>query len=94
VAGQLERLEELAASAMHEIQVLVSQLRPTSVAEEGLPAALRRLAAEWQAREGLDVTVEVSGERAREMGWRLSVDSSPGQGTRIRAVENPPGGEE
>ena len=40
VAGQLERLEELVASALHEIHELVSQLRPQCVAEEGLPAAL------------------------------------------------------
>jgi signal transduction histidine kinase len=163
-AGQLERLEELAASAMREIQALVSQLRPWSVAEEGLPTALRRLAAERQARDGLDVTVEVSGERvlpeqvaegvyhiaqealtnvarhagtnqatvrlnladgassleveggglgfdpqvalgrrghlglagmaerAREIGWSLSIESRPGCGTRIRVEENPPGG--
>jgi signal transduction histidine kinase len=164
VTGQLERLEELAASAMREIQALVSQLRPRSVAEEGLPTALRRLAAERLGRDGLDVTVEVSGERvlpepvaegvyhiaqealtnvarhagtdqatvrlnlaegasflevedgglgfdpqvaldqrghlglagmaerAREMGWSLSIESRPGCGTRIRVEENPPGG--
>jgi signal transduction histidine kinase len=63
VAGQLQRLEELAASAMGEIQTLVSQLRPISMAEGGLPAALRRLAAERLERDGLYVTVEVSGER-------------------------------
>jgi len=163
-AGQLERLEELAASAMGEIQALVSQLRPTSVAEEGLPTALRRLAAERQARDGLDVTMEVSSERvlpepvaeglyhiaqealtnvarhartqqatvrlnlvgeaslleiedgglgfdpqvassqrghlglagmaerAREIGWRLSIESRPGYGTRMRVEEHPPGG--
>jgi signal transduction histidine kinase len=164
VAGQLQRLEELAASAMGEIQTLVSQLRPTSMAEEGLPAALRRLAAERQVRDGLDVSVDVSGERvlldseatglyciaqealtnvakhagtrqaalrldlapgvsfleikdgglgfdprsassqhghlglagmaerARELGWSLSIESEPGRGTRVRVEENPPGG--
>jgi signal transduction histidine kinase len=63
-AGQLLRLEELAASAMGEIQALVSQLRPLSLAEEGLATALRRLAAERQARDGLQVTLDVDGERA------------------------------
>jgi signal transduction histidine kinase len=62
-AEQLERLEELAASAMGEIQTLVSQLRPASMAEEGLPAALRRLADERRVRDGLDVSIDVSGER-------------------------------
>ena len=178
VAGQLERLEELAASAMGEIQALVSQLRPLSVAEEGLPTALRRLAAERQARDGLQVTVEVNGEadggtrhvpdirralpepvaegvyhiaqealtnvarhagtgqatvrlnladgasflevedsglgfdpqvalgqrghlglagmaeRAREIGWRLSIESRSGHGTRVRVEENVPRGAE
>jgi signal transduction histidine kinase len=163
-ASQLGRLEELAASAMGEIQTLVSQLRPTSIAEEGLPVALRRLAAERLVRHGLDVTVEVNGERvlaetvaaglyriaqealtnvakhagtqqatlrlnlapgvtflevedcglgfdpqsalsplghlglagmaeqARELDWKLSVESRPGHGTRVRVEENPPGG--
>ena len=164
VAGQLQRLEELAAGAMGEIQTLVSQLRPTTLAEEGLPAALRRLAVERQVRDGLDVGVEVSGERvlldseatslyciaqealtnvakhagtgqaalrlnltprvsfleiedsglgfdpqsvssehghfglagmaerARELGWRLSIESELGRGTRVRVEEDPPGG--
>jgi signal transduction histidine kinase len=163
-AGQLERLEELAAGAMGEIQALVSQLHPRSLAKEGLPAALRRLAAERQARDGLQVTLHVDGERAlpeavaaglfriaqealanvvkhsgtleatirlnladgasflevddsglgfdpqialdqhghlglagmeeraREIGWSLSIESQPGCGTRIRVEENPPGG--
>ena len=163
VASQLERLEELAASAMREIQTLVAQLRPRSIAEEGLPVALRRLAGERQTRDGLQVTVEISGdqalpepvaaglyriaqealtnvvkhagtsqatirlnllpgdhcleiedngigfdlqaalnqrghlglasmvERARELGWNLTIDSQSGEGTRLRVVENPPG---
>ena len=61
-AGQLLRLEELAASALREIQSLVSQLRPRSIAEEGLPTALRRLAAELKARAGLQVSLEIHGE--------------------------------
>jgi signal transduction histidine kinase len=63
VAGQLERLEELAAGAMREIQTLVAQLRPRSIAEEGLPVALRRLVGERQTRDGLQVTVEISGDQ-------------------------------
>jgi signal transduction histidine kinase len=163
-AVQLERLEELAASAMREIQALISQLRPRSVAEAGLPVALRQLAAERLERDGLHVAVEVSGElalaeavtaglyriaqealtnvakhagteqatvrlslppgvsfleiedhghgfdpqlalsqrghlglagmaeRARELGWSLSIESQTGRGTRVRVEENPPGG--
>ena len=165
-AGQLLRLEDLAASALSEIQSLVSQLRPRSIVEEGLPAALRRLAAEQQARDGLQVTLEIQGEgklsekaatnlysiahealinvakhsgacevaiylnlgrdqscleiedhgrgfdpdamsdqrghlglagmleRAREIGWHLSVRSKRGEGTRIYVTENPSEGPE
>ncbi len=61
---QLRRLEELARSAMGEIQALVTKLRPLPVAHEGLMAALRRLATERQARDGLQVVLEMDGERA------------------------------
>ena len=33
-------------------------------------------------------------ERAREIGWRLSVESRPGHGTRVRVEEKLPGGAE
>ena len=61
-AGQLLRLEELAANALSEIQSLVTQLRPRSVAEEGLPVALHHLADARQARDGLRVSLEVCGD--------------------------------
>jgi signal transduction histidine kinase len=60
--GQLIHIEELAASALREIQSLVSQLRPRSVLEEGVPAALRRLAAE-KTRDGLQVSLEIQEEK-------------------------------
>jgi signal transduction histidine kinase len=163
-AGQLERLEELAASALREIQALVSSLRPAPAVAEDLPAALHRLAAERRSRDGLQVTLEVAGdrklaesvaaglyliaqealtnvtkhagvnqatvrlrlvegvaflevedhgrgfppqasarerghlglagmaERARELGWGLTIESQPGRGTRIRVAEHPTGG--
>jgi len=31
-------------------------------------------------------------ERAGEIGWRLSIESRPGRGTRIRVEEHPPEG--
>jgi signal transduction histidine kinase len=158
VAGQLQRLEELAAGALREIQALVSSLRPAPVVAEDLPAALRRLAAERRSRDGLQVTLEVVGdrklaepvvaglyliaqealtnvtkhagtseatvrlrmlreaaslevedrgrgfqpeagsserghlglagmaERARDLGWDLTIESQPGRGTRIRVA--------
>lgn len=63
-AGQLLRLEELAANALSEIQSLVSQLKPRSLVEEGLPTALRRLIDERRARDGLQVALEILGEKS------------------------------
>jgi signal transduction histidine kinase len=63
-AEQIERLQQLARSAVGEIQVLVSQLRPRSLAEEGLAAALRRLVAERESRDGLHIHLEVKGDKA------------------------------
>lgn len=60
---QLLRLEELAANALSEIQSLISQLKPRSITEEGLPTALRRLAAERGSRDGLQVSLEIHGEK-------------------------------
>lgn len=166
VAGQLQRLEELAANAMREIQALVSSLRPIPAAAEELPAALRRLATERRSRDGLQAALEVVGnhklpeptaaglylitqealtnvvkhagireatislrldegrsllevedrgrgflphaaaneqghlglvgmaERARDLGWRLTIESQPGRGTRIRVAEDVAGGAE
>ncbi|HSJ55193.1 MAG TPA: sensor histidine kinase [Anaerolineae bacterium] len=62
VDGQIERLEELAADAQREIQVLATRLRATPAVAEGLPAALRRLAAERLDRDGLVVAVQITGE--------------------------------
>ena len=156
VKAQLDHLQELAKSALGEVQVLVAQLSPVSLGEEGLVSALTRLCAERKARDGLDVCMEVvSGarlpeplvvglyrivqealnnvskhagvlcatvrldlasappyievsdegvgfavesaqqetghmgligmaERARELGWRMTIHSQPGYGTRIR----------
>lgn len=160
-AEQLDRLQELARSAVAEIQSLVSELRPRTLAEEGLAAAVRRHVAERQARDGLRVELVVIGaervdlpeavvaglyriiqealnnvvkhagthaaavrldlggspasvvvedagggfevvpaaaggghvglagmaERARQIGWQLTVESRPGVGTQVRAEE-------
>ena len=67
LAAQFDRLQELARNALGEIQVLASQLRTRSLAEEGLAAALHRLADERHRRDGLLIRLEVSG-RSREKG--------------------------
>ena len=160
VVEHLDRLQELARSAAGEIQVLSSQLRPRSISEIGLTSALELLVSERKSRDGLQIKMEVTGERdlpepvalglyriaqeslnniikhagsctavlrlnlesvpayleieddgcgfeigkishsmehiglpgmaerARELGWMLSVKSQPAQGTCVRVEEN------
>ncbi len=159
VAAQLDRVVELARNASREIQAIVKHLRPASIAEQGLPAALQSYLADRQARDGLIAHLEVEGEahwpenvtlglyrivqeavnnvikhagtrevtiklnlcdrpacvevidhgtgfvvnelapqrghlglvsmaeRARELGWALTIDSVPGQGTCVKVLE-------
>ena len=159
VAAQLDRVVELARNASREIQSIVKQLRPASIAEKGLAAALRDYLAGRQARDGLIAHLEVKGEaqwpedvtlglyrivqeavnnvikhagvrevtinlnlcdnpasvevidqgagfvvnevtpqrghmglasmaeRARELGWTMTIEAQPGQGTRVKVTE-------
>ena len=64
VAAQLDRLLELAQSALAEMRSLISHLRPKTVAEEGLVYALRRLVAERRDRDGLTVALHLEGYEA------------------------------
>jgi signal transduction histidine kinase len=59
---QLIRVEKLAASAQHEIQILVSRLKPNSMSNESLPDALQQLAVALKVRSGLQVSLEIQGE--------------------------------
>jgi signal transduction histidine kinase len=61
-ARQLIHIEELAASAQREIQILVSQLKPDSILGESLPNALHQLAAELNGQNVLEVSLEIHGE--------------------------------
>lgn len=62
VVAQLDRLRELSKDALAEMRSLISQLRPETVAEEGLIPALRRHIAERQNREeGLNVALHLEG---------------------------------
>ncbi|HSB67225.1 MAG TPA: sensor histidine kinase [Anaerolineales bacterium] len=154
LAPQLERLKQLAQSAMVEMHTLISELRPEQVTGGGLVAALRQLITIQHLPEGLSVTLDVDGdqeltpleaqnlfrisqealnnvvkhakaknvslhvhidrpywieinddgqgfdphqaleggqiglagmhERAEEIGWSISIQSAPGEGTHIR----------
>ncbi len=64
---QLEKVEQLAGSAIGDIQSLVSELSAASPTLQDLPGALGRLAQERQRRDGLCVTLQVSGAQALPM---------------------------
>lgn len=63
VAAQLDRLQVLAQSALTEMRVLIQQLHPRTIAEEGLAASLRRLAAERLSSDGLNVDLQINEEQ-------------------------------
>lgn len=164
VSSQLDRLHDLAQSALAAMRTLVSELRPPPLAA-GLAAALRQHAAQRQVTDNLTVELEVLGEpgahlspaeeqgllriaqealnnvvkhagvaqacvrlhlveplwmeitdrgqgfaaeqtgpgrglglvgmreRAAEIGWRLTVDSAPDGGARIRVEKAETGGQ-
>ncbi|OGO68922.1 MAG: hypothetical protein A2Z49_05425 [Chloroflexi bacterium RBG_19FT_COMBO_56_12] len=59
----LIRLQTLARSAASEVQTLTGQAPYRSLAQEGLAAAIQRLAEERLAQDGLHVTIAVTGQR-------------------------------
>jgi signal transduction histidine kinase len=159
VGVHLERLNQLAQSALAEMQELISELQPDKASQAGLLSALRRHLSSSRIPENLAVSFEVEGEgqlgraeeqslfriaeealhnivkhsqasqarlrlhlvepcwmeiedqgqgfdlnlarqggrvglssmveRAEEIGWELSIFTSPGGGTRIRVAKAP-----
>jgi signal transduction histidine kinase len=61
VGTQIDRLLELAQSALAEMRSLISHLRPKTVAEEGLIPALRRHVDERGNQDGLTVALNLEG---------------------------------
>ena len=62
VGAQLERLNQLAQSALVEMHLLISELRPEQQTGSGLVAELRHHIASRHLPEGLAVTLEVEGD--------------------------------
>jgi signal transduction histidine kinase len=62
-SAQLDRLHQLSQSALAEMRVLISELRPEKVAEGGLVVALRRHLADRHLPESLAVSLEVEGDQ-------------------------------
>jgi signal transduction histidine kinase len=60
---RVQRLGELARGALAEMRALIFQMRPAQLEQDGLPTAIRRYAAAFESREGVQVQVEVEGER-------------------------------
>jgi signal transduction histidine kinase len=58
----LRQLENLAADSLHELQRLISDLRPSHLDDLGLPAALRWYAGLVQERTGLKILVDIHGD--------------------------------
>jgi signal transduction histidine kinase len=65
LARGLADLRELARSAQTEMRTLILQLRPDSLHEEGLIAALRQYAASAAAREEVDIDIHAPDYRLR-----------------------------
>jgi signal transduction histidine kinase len=63
VSAQLERLLELAQSAMHEIHILVAQLKPGPTETMGLVDRLNRLFSEQRRLNQMEISFEKCGER-------------------------------
>jgi signal transduction histidine kinase len=66
VSLQLDRLTDLAHSALAEMHALISELRPEEKATGGLAAALRRHLAERRLPKSLAVSLEVEGDHPLE----------------------------
>jgi len=63
-APHLRRLQSLSRSAAGEVRALTGTVTKPVSLDEGLPGALRRLASERQAQDGLQITLEIAGEEA------------------------------
>lgn len=59
----LQRAVRVADHLRQELANLILQLRPPEMEQGGLPAALRRYAAEWSQQCNIAVDVQVTGER-------------------------------
>ena len=68
VASQLERLQETAGAALAEMRALIYQLRPPALRDQGLVAALQQHAQFLAHREGMVITLSVSGDERLARG--------------------------
>jgi len=62
VSPQLDKLQELAQSALNKMRTLIHELRPSIVAEHGLAAALHHHVTLMERQHGFKVALDISGE--------------------------------
>jgi signal transduction histidine kinase len=67
VGVHLDRLNQLAQSALSEMQTLISELKPDRVAWEGLAESLRRHISGSRISDSLLVLLEVEGDQSMEV---------------------------
>ncbi len=60
---RIERLHELGRGALAEMRALIFHLRPAALAEQGLAVALAKHTAAFESREGVQVDLQIDGER-------------------------------
>lgn len=63
VPNQLDRLDQLAQSALAEMQVLITRLAPTAITGDSFISGLQRHLEERQRLDSLDVALEVEGNQ-------------------------------
>ncbi len=66
--GHLQELRDTARRAMYDMRLLIFELHPPALEQEGLVAALRVRLAAVEARVGLQADLEVEGERRLPIG--------------------------
>jgi len=76
----IDRLQELCREALAEMRALIRELRPPTLAEEGLVKALERYVSTRERRDGMRVAMSVSGEErcgpeGREVLYRAAVEA-------------------
>lgn len=69
-AAELQQFRSGVREAIADLRRVLAGMRPPSVQELGLAAALRRLAAEWEARSGAGCRLKIAGE-GRELAPEL-----------------------
>ena len=61
--GHLEKVEDLVKASQAELELLIANLRPTALEDQGLPAALEAYAKTWSTHSGIPCKLEVENQR-------------------------------